>query len=167
MEGVAAQAGVSKGLGYAYFANRDELLGALFDREMRRLDRRVAERMADAATFEDRVRAVAYAGFEAAAERGILMGTLLSAKLTDGVLEERRRARQRVVVGFFAKLISDEFHLDRDQATMAAAILFAGYGGALDQWIQRRASRRDLLATFVALTRGGLEALVRAHAPIA
>src|SRR5205823_7973892 len=48
MEGVAAAAGVSKGLGYAYFANRNELLLALLERELQKLDRRALAGIRDA-----------------------------------------------------------------------------------------------------------------------
>ena len=47
MEGVAARAGVSKALGYRYFTNRDDLLMALFDREMAILDHRISTAVAN------------------------------------------------------------------------------------------------------------------------
>src|SRR6478609_2361556 len=59
MEGVASRAGVSKGLGYAYFSNSDDLVVELFEREMTELDRRVAAAavVAGADSLEDRLRA--------------------------------------------------------------------------------------------------------------
>src|SRR3954447_22820859 len=74
MEAVAARAGVSKGLGYAYFPNRGEMLAALFDREMSALDGRVLAAMETAGTLEDRIRATARVWYDAVGERGALLG---------------------------------------------------------------------------------------------
>ena len=97
MEGLAAQAGVSKGLGYAYFANRDEIRAAVFEREIAELDRRVAAATSGAESFEARVRGTVGATFDTLAERGVLMGRLLRHE-TAGItspLAARQRERQR------------------------------------------------------------------------
>src|SRR5256885_15992285 len=61
MEAVAAAAGVSKGLGYAYFTNRGDLLLAVLDREMRLLETRVRNALRAGDTFEDRIRGAVHA----------------------------------------------------------------------------------------------------------
>jgi AcrR family transcriptional regulator len=159
MEGVAARAGVSKGLGYAYFANRDELVVALFDREIAILDRRVASAVEEATTFEDRLRAVVHASFDVVRERGVVLGALTQSALPPGPLLQRRRARQRGVEAFFAALVTDEFGLVGKPAEAAVAILLAGYGGALQLWIDGRMSRRDIAEVHVRLAVGGLRGL--------
>jgi AcrR family transcriptional regulator len=159
MEGVAARAGVSKGLGYAYFANRDELLVALFDREMASLDQRVFDAMVDETSFEARMRGLLGVVFDITAERGLLMGALLQARLSDGPLERRRRERHGDVVDFFAGLVSAEYGFAPKDAVAAAGILIGAYGGALDLWINGRGSRRRLIDSFIAMSLAGLGAL--------
>src|SRR5215831_10336364 len=61
MESVAQHAGVSKGLGYAYFENADALALALYDREVGALYRRVEAAVSAASGFEARVRAGVHA----------------------------------------------------------------------------------------------------------
>src|SRR2546423_13055124 len=77
MEGVAAAAGVSKGLGYAYFSNRNELLLTLLERELKELDRRVLVGVHAADSLEGRIRGALAAWFETVRQRGRLLGTLL------------------------------------------------------------------------------------------
>ena len=55
MESVAQRAGVSKGLGYAYFENADALALALYDREVGELYRRVEAAVSAAGDFEARI----------------------------------------------------------------------------------------------------------------
>ena len=163
MEGVASRAGVSKGLGYAYFTNRDELLAALFDREMGRLDADVihAEREAAAVggSFDDRLRAIIAAGLDVVADRGALIGALLRGKAPDGPLEHKRRARQGVVEQFFGDMVIAEYALDEHTAATAIGILLGGYGAALDLWVHGRATRAEITEAFVALAVGGLGTL--------
>jgi AcrR family transcriptional regulator len=167
MEGVAARAGVSKGLGYAYFDNKEELLVALFEREMAELDRRIAEAVASAEDFEQRIRAMIVVLFEVTTERGVLMGTLQQAKLGDGPLEERRQQRQLVVENFFADMVVEHFGLSRRQAVTASAILLGGVAGALSVWLTRRASRREITEVYVRIVMGALGALAPADARLA
>ena len=164
MEGVAARAGVSKGLGYAYFENKEELLVALFHREMRELDRRIAAAVASSGDFEQRIRAMIVVLFDVTTERGVLMGTLQQAKLGDGPLEEQRRQRQLVVEQFFADMVVEHFGLSPRQAVTASAILLGGVAGALSLWLTRRASRRDITDVYVRIVIGALTALAPAQA---
>src|SRR3954454_6159773 len=94
MKGVAAEAGVSKALGYRYFANRDDLLLALFDREVRVLDERTIAAVMSADRFEGRLRAVVDVWQDLIVERGNLMGSIQRSKLIEGPIEQRRLSRQ-------------------------------------------------------------------------
>ena len=67
MEGVAAAAGVSKGLGYAYFANSSTLLRALLEREVRKLQSSIMEALGRETTFEGKLRATVRAWFDSLA----------------------------------------------------------------------------------------------------
>jgi AcrR family transcriptional regulator len=157
MERVASRAGVSKALGYAYFDNSDALLSALFDREMASYDRAIAAAMAGASTFEQKMRGAVVAMFDMVADRGHLFGTLLNGQSPPGSsLGDRRRVRKGVGQEFIAKLVADEFGLAPKQALTVAAIWIAGASGAIDSWVERRGSRRELTDLFVALLLGGL-----------
>ena len=160
MEGVAARAGVSKGLGYAYFGNRDELLVALFDREAALFDERIATVLAGSGPGLDaKLRAVFTAGLDHTVERGLLTGALLQAKLTDGPLESRRKQRQGVVNRFFVAMVQEEIGLDANEASVAVTILLAANAGALEAWLGRRMKRPQITDTFVRMAMGALEAL--------
>lgn len=158
MEAVAARAGVSKGLGYAYFENSADLLVALFDREMAALDRQVVAALAEVGTFEDKLRATLVTWFKLVAERGPLMAALFVPKV-DGALASRRHARNREVEWFWADMAVREYGLDQALAETAASILLAGTNGALAQWAERRATPQELIDIFVTMTIGALDAL--------
>jgi AcrR family transcriptional regulator len=157
MERVASHAGVSKALGYAYFDNSDELLAALFDREMASYDRAIATAMTGASTFEEKMRGAVVAMFDMIAERGHLFGTLLNGESPDGSsLGDRQRSRKTVARSFIAGLITDEFGLPPKQAMTVASIWIAAASGAIESWVARRGSRRELTDLFVALMLGGI-----------
>jgi AcrR family transcriptional regulator len=164
MEGVAARAGVSKGLGYAYFANRDELLVALYDREMSMLDARVTRAVEAAETLEDKVRASLVEWFDHLAERGAIVGRLMRAQPVHGPVEERRKRRARVVETYWTDLVTAELDIPRGVARAICSAVLTGAGGLLDSWIGRRLSRRDLTAAYTTFVMGGYRALEAAAA---
>lgn len=159
MEGVAARAGVSKGLGYAYFANRDELLLSLFDREASRLDEAMGEAFGAEGSFEGRIRATLHVFLDVLAERGPLLARLLQASSVQGPVEDRRRARQQASEAFVARQIEAEFAISRKVAATAATILMKGVEGAIEAWLDGRGSRRTIEETFVRMSMGSLAAL--------
>jgi AcrR family transcriptional regulator len=163
MEAAAARAGVSKGLGYAYFPNRTELIRALFDREMAELDERVRTELAQAGTLEERVRATIHAWFAVLAERGRLIAVLLQGRLSDGPLEEHRRERQWGNRRWWAHVLEEDLDLPPDVALAGASMVLAWSTAAFDLWSSRHASRRALEDTFVTLAMGGLRALAAEH----
>jgi len=165
MEGVAARAGVSKALGYRYFTNRDDLLMALFDREMAILDRRIGDAVASADNFEDGLRAIVVAWLELIVERGRLLGSLQQSKLIEGPVEQRRMDRQEGIDKFFAHLITSEYDLERDDAMLVAATLVSGSEGAMRIWIDQGWSRSKIADRYVRLSLGAIQALVVQPAP--
>lgn len=166
MEGVAARAGVSKALGYRYFTNRDDLLMALFDREMAILDRRISDAVASADNFEDGLRAIVVSWLELIVERGRLLGSLQQSKLIEGPVEQRRLDRQEGIDRFFAHLITSEYDLDRDDAMLVAATLVSGSEGAMRIWINQGWSRTKIADRYVRLSLGAIRALELDPAPL-
>src|SRR4051794_22478531 len=58
MDRIAAEAGVSKALVYLHFENTDEVLAAVLENELARLDHDAARRLAKATTFSERLEAL-------------------------------------------------------------------------------------------------------------
>ena len=73
MEGVAQRAGVSKGLGYAYFENAEALALALHEREVTAVYHRVEEAMAGTAAFAEQLPRALTAYLDVVTERGDLL----------------------------------------------------------------------------------------------
>lgn len=162
MESVAAAAGVSKGLGYAYFTNRNDLLLAVLEGELDAFNAAVASavRAADE-SFEGRVRAAVHAWFDALVDRGALLSTLLQASQVRQPLRERRNATYRRIEEYWGRLAATEFDVPEHKAIAAAAILIAGMQGLLDRWVLARDNRDELEDTFVEFAIGGLRSLAR------
>jgi AcrR family transcriptional regulator len=159
MEGVAAAAGVSKGLGYAYFDNRGELLVELFQREVRAYQVRTRAHMEAATDFEGKLRAAVHGWFDMVAERGQLLGTLLQASQVQAALAPHRSAYNRGLEEFYGQLAADQLGIPKEKAVVAAAILIAGLTGVVDRWVECKEPRALLEETFLELTMGGLRRL--------
>lgn len=158
MESVAAAAGVSKGLGYAYFSNRNELLLTLLNRELGELQRRSEEEIHQASDFEGRVRGSIRAWFDVMTERGALIGTLLQAHSIRGPLAERRRRYNQELQELYGELGEKEFGIPRRKAVVAAGILLSGMTGMVDRW--RAGDPRELLEeTYVEVVMGALRSM--------
>jgi AcrR family transcriptional regulator len=159
MEGVAAAAGVSKGLGYAYFANSSTLLRALLEREVRKLQSHIIKAIASETTFEGKLRATVHAWFDVLAEQGILMGQLLQATRNDGPHVEARNAYNRANDEFWADLASRELGVPRQHGLIATRILLSGLEGLVQRWTQCGDTREVLEDVFIQVAMGGLEKL--------
>ena len=163
MEAVAAAAGVSKGLGYAYFSNRNELMLALLNRELGELQRRSTEEIRAASDFEGRIRAQLKAWFDVMSEKGALIGTLLQSQAIQGPLAERRKTYNQEMHDFYGQLAEKEFGIPRRKSVAAAAILLAGMSGIIERW--RNGDSRHLLEeTYVEVVMGALRGMAAAPA---
>ena len=160
MESVAAAAGVSKGLGYAYFTDRNDLLLAVLERELDAFGARVRDAVAEANTdFEGRIRVAVHAWFDGLVARGALLSTLLQASQVRKPLRERRNATYRQLEGYWGHLAAIELGVPEHKAVAAAAILIAGMQGLLDRWIVARDNRQELEDTYVQFAVAGLRGL--------
>jgi AcrR family transcriptional regulator len=163
MEGVAARAGVSKALAYTFFANRDDLLAALHDREAAVLDERIAEALALGGTLEQRSRAVMHAWFDVVSERGPLITAAFGGNRTVPVLEARDRSRGNVAVTWLANLIASEHpNMPPKTRMIAAGIVLSGAAGAMELWARHDVSRNDAIEIYLTLALGGLRSLAGA-----
>ena len=159
MEGVATAAGVSKGLGYAYFANSGTLLRALLNREVRKLNERVNTAFESEADFEARLRAVIHAWFDHIEEQGVLMGRLLQATRNDGPHVEARNAYNRFNEQWWADLAERELGVPNGRGRIATAIILTGLEGVVQRWTQCGDTREELEEVFMRVAMGGLQNL--------
>ena len=159
MEGVATAAGVSKGLGYAYFANSGTLLRALLNREVRKLNERVSSAFATEDDFEARLRAVIHAWFDHIEEQGFLMGRLLQATRNDGPHVEARNAYNRFNEQWWADLAERELGVPNGRGRIATAIILTGLEGVVQRWTQCGDTREELEEVFMRVAMGGLQNL--------
>jgi len=160
MEGVAAAAGVSKGLGYAYFDNSSALLRVLLEREVRKLNERITAASTRETTFEGRLRATVHAWFDHVEEHGVLMGRLLEATRNDGPHVEARNAYNRFNERFWAEHAERDLGVPNGKGQIATAIILAGLQGVVQRWTQCGDSRAELEDVFMTVAMGGLQNLV-------
>jgi hypothetical protein len=123
------------------------------------MEHRIGRAVADADTFEDKMRAGTKAWFDTVSERGTLFSTLQSTSQIRGKRDKDRRAGVRRWESFYADLAEQELGVPRRQADMAAAILISGLSGVIRRWVNSRDPRYLLEETFVQFAMGGLERL--------
>jgi AcrR family transcriptional regulator len=128
MDGVAARSGVNRALGYRYFTCRDELLTALFDREVARHEGRVEHEIVRDAPFEEWLRYGLRHWFRRMDESGELFVRLIS---DNGPLAAKAAARRRDDVAAWAKALQRVFGIPGRPAEHLASFRGAGPAGAL------------------------------------
>ena len=157
MESVAERAGVSKGLGYAYFENAEELALALYDREMDEFYRTIEAATAGCDSFDERMRRALRAHLNLVSERGVLF-VILQTKLSGRKLKRTVRQRLAPFVDFWSRQMEQEFGVDRVTAeTVASAMLSAAdiFGRTLHA---RRLPKREIEALVSDFVLAGIHA---------
>ena len=163
MEAVAERAGVSRPLVYKHFANRNDILAAVYQRESALLHAELTADVSAAETLEETLRALIHGALRAQASRGATFATLRMAGLRTRERREEQRQRDRTTLRYFAGQAVREFDLDRTQAKAAVAILLGAIDAALAQWRARPTREHAMLLedTYVSLAMGGLEHISR------
>jgi AcrR family transcriptional regulator len=159
MEGVAQRAGVSKGLGYAYFSNAEDLALALHEREVAAVFRRVEAAMQGQAGFDERVRRALAAYFDVVEERGVLFA-MLETQLTSGRRKRSARRRLGSFLSFWSQEIAAELGVGSLLSTALAGVVLSTADFCARTWRAGRLSRAEaeqLCADFVL---GGLHGAV-------
>src|SRR2546421_9012652 len=166
METVAERAGVSRPLVYKHFANRGELLAALYGREAALLHAELAADVEAAGTGEEMFRALIHGALRAPASRGATLAALLSVGSRSRASREEQRRRDRTTLRYFGRRAVRQFGLDERRARAGVAVLLGAIETVLAQW-RRRPTREHaalLEDTYVALVVGGIEELDRRRA---
>jgi AcrR family transcriptional regulator len=134
MESVAERAGVSRPLVYKHFANRGELLAAVYQREATHLHRELAAEVGAADTLDGMFRTLIRGALRAAAERGHVFAALRSAGGWNRALRHQQRARDVDTVRAFSSRAVRELGIARPHATATTATLLATIDPVLAQW---------------------------------
>jgi AcrR family transcriptional regulator len=158
MERVAQHAGVSRGLGYAYFENSDDLLSALYLREISDFDERLAAAAAGAETLEDHMRATITVYFDVLAEKGVLLTRLAeSAPATPG-LAERRMVRDRAVEQFYGEMVGREMGIPPKRARAIASVMIKALPHMAELWGRGVVRRTEAIELFIVMAKGAATA---------
>src|ERR1700687_211300 len=149
MESVAERAGVSKGLGYAYFENAGAL--ALYDREMAEFYRRILEATAGVESFDERLRRALRAHLDLVTERGVLF-VILQTKLSGRKLKRTVRQCLGPFIDFWSRQMEEEFAVDPAVADSVASAMLSVADIFARSWHAKRLPKREvdgLCAEFV------------------
>ena len=160
MEAVAERAGVSRPLLYKHFANRDELLGAVYRREAAELHERLAASVSSAGSLEAMFDALVSGALDAAGDRGALFAALRSAGGWTRDVRREQRARDTDTSRAFASVARRE-GLDPAKAGPATAMLLTLVDSVVAQWRAKPSKERaDLLReTYMTIVRSTIDAL--------
>jgi AcrR family transcriptional regulator len=115
MEAVKERAGVSRGLAYTHFVSAEELVFALYEREMTELERRLDAMAATSGAFDDRVRTATQTYFAFVADRGGLLATL-QIKLPERWFEASVRERLARLLRHWSDAVEQEFGVTQAHA---------------------------------------------------
>jgi AcrR family transcriptional regulator len=135
---VAERAAVTRALVYKHFANREDMLAALYRREASALDRAIRRTVTAAPDgLEPKLRAFVHAVLEAVGTHRQVFDPLRSFR-QDPTYRREQRSWDRRTVRFFAELASTELGVGEDVAAPAVGILLAGVDSLI---VQARANR--------------------------
>jgi AcrR family transcriptional regulator len=149
MEALADEAGVSKGLGYAYFDDVEEVVRTLRERELDRLYRRVGDALNEHGPFEEQIRAAVRAYFDCVEERGSLLDALGAHGGSEG-------ARRQPFVRELAGVVQNEFDATPRRARALAALLLAVSATSAWMWRVYEMERDEMEAMCVAFMLAGV-----------
>lgn len=161
MESVAAAGGVSRALVYKHFANRHEVLTALFERESRLLHKRLTQAVLAVEGLEAKFRALVEGALAAQSNCGATFAALLHHGGRPPDQRGVQRRRDSATIRYFASLAVAELGLDEGQAITGAALALGAITIVLQQWRHRPTSAHatELTEAYVAFAMGGLRTL--------
>ncbi len=163
MERLGREAGISKALVYNYFANRNELLRALLERELAHLHQNQAQAVKSGGSFEDLVRRTTRLYIETMHTRGALLRKLWAEPAVARSLADDNLRRRDEAMRYFARLVTREYGLPREVALPAVDMQMAMTEAAAQHLSQSHDDVDFATELCVTLLLGGLDALARQH----
>lgn len=166
MEAVAEAAGVSRPLVYKHFANRAELLVAVYRRETATLHEELAEAVRAAGGLEAKFRALIRGALRGQAERGAALSALRAAGARNHELREEQRRRDQGTVAYFARHAARELGTEPKLTRDTVSILLRSVEAVLADWRLRPtpSHAERLEQAYVTICMGALERLARVQA---
>jgi AcrR family transcriptional regulator len=166
MDSVAAAAGVSRPLVYKHFANRKELLSALFERESEHLHRLLSRAVLEADGLEQMLRALIEGALAAQDERAATFAALAAGGGRPSDVRSVQNRRNRATLRYFTRQAVNELGLDEEVAATGMRLVLGSITLTLDEYRRQRSTKNAarLADTYVALCMGGLRALTEVHA---
>lgn len=155
MESLAARAGVSKGLGYAYFQNAEDLALELFDREVAQMYGQVSDAIERGTDVADCVRRGVSKYLDVVGGRGPLL-SLLQTKLSGRKRRRSIRERLRPMFQLWTNLVASQFRVSASDAEAITGMMLSVADAMARAWIARRISRRDAEDLCVAFILSGM-----------
>src|SRR4051794_40608531 len=161
MESVAERAGVSRALVYKHFANRGDLLSALYEQESSGLHAQLASAVQGASSLADMLRALIRGALAAQASRGATLAALASGGGRTPKHRDIQRRRDRQTVRYFSRQAARELGLAEHDAAVALSLVLGSIPVVLSQWRAdpTAAHAARLEDAYVRLAMGGLRGL--------
>lgn len=157
MEGLAKAAGVSKALPYRHFANADEALVELMNREVGRLGRAMVSACVGLDDGDPMIAAAIGAYFDTIADRGGLLNSLAG---PGSPVPELAGRGTRTAPEFLVGLLERGYGLTGQPATLAAWMITGLAIAGSDSWARGDAPREIIEPLTVAAIIGAVHAVV-------
>ena len=151
---------MSRGRAYTHFENVDDLIVALYEREVAELDRHIDAATAGAHSFEDKVRAATHAYFDFVAERGGLFSTL-QLRLTNRWFNPSSRPRLIKLFAFWSEAVQREFDVTLPVAASLARSALMASEMLVDAWRTKMLPRATAEAMSIDFVLAGLRAAAK------
>jgi AcrR family transcriptional regulator len=123
MDRVAKQAGVSKGLMYAYFSNRTDLMQQVLKREQNLVAEQQRDAIRSADSFEAMARETYRISENHRQNRGRLIEYLKADPEVEAAIREFEQRGRGEVMDYLGRTIANHFELSEDLARAATALL--------------------------------------------
>jgi AcrR family transcriptional regulator len=164
MEAVAGRAAVSRSLVYKHFANRRDLLGALYERESARLHAELASEVGAATSLADMFRALVRGALRAQAQRGATFAALATGGVRGSTQRSVQRRRDAQTLRYFVRRAQSEYGLTEETARAGLAMALGTMPTVLAQWRARPTQEHaaQLEDAYVSMAVGGLKELAAA-----
>jgi AcrR family transcriptional regulator len=161
MDAVAEASGVSRPLLYKHFANRHELLAAVYRREAALLHQELSDAVVEATGIEGKFRALIHGALQAQRTRGAALSALRAAGGRPGDFPAVQAGRDQTTVGYFARVASREFGTEEKATRKTVSILLRTIEPVLAEWRLRPTPHHAhrLEQTYVDICMGALERL--------